>query len=75
MSCKPVYGARLHGMTASCIEMKTKKSHSAKGGRCLEVTVSPVEAGYLRLLSAVLREPVEEVVTDLLLGRLQPAAR
>jgi hypothetical protein len=62
-------------MTASLIKSKRNKSASSRQNRCLEVTLSPVEAGYVRLLSAVLQEPEEEVVTDLLMGRLRSVVR
>lgn len=57
-------------MTASTIKPKLNKAATSLKTRYVEVTLSPVEAGYVRLLSAVLEEPEEDVVTDLLVGRL-----
>jgi hypothetical protein len=61
-------------MTASIFKTKENKASSSRQNRYVEVTLSPAEAGFIRLLSAVLQEPEEEVVTDLLTGRLRPAA-
>lgn len=57
-------------MTASRIKNKTNKTAAPLKSRYVEVTLSSIEAGYVRLLSAVLEEPEEEVVTDLLVGRI-----
>lgn len=57
-------------MTASFIQNKELKSVCSREPRYVEVTLSPEEAGYVRLLSAVLRESEEEIVTDLLVGRI-----
>jgi hypothetical protein len=57
-------------MTASFIKNKELNPVSSKEPRYVEVTLSSEEAGYVRLLSAVLEETEEEVVTDLLVGRI-----
>lgn len=62
-------------MTASMTKNKGMKPRRAGNASCVEVSLSPVEAGYIRLLSAVLQESEEEVVTELLTGRIRPLAR
>lgn len=62
-------------MTASNSKSKGKRTAQAGDPRAVTISLTPTEAGYVRLLSAVLQESEEEVVTDLLLGRFRPGSR